>query len=131
MKPEASEGPMDDYGNIDSVTTYNYATTIISSDTTWTGITRLCGGLIIQSNAILTLEGTLIMPYYSIILIQNGGGVVIDGGYVENGNIIVKVGCSLELKNNAIIAKDFNDEILIELGGTFNFNKGEINDWSE
>lgn len=119
-------GPMDEFGTIDLVTTYSYNPTIINLNTTWNSLTKLCGDLIVQSNATLTLTDTLIMPYHSDIIVQNGGKFIIDGGYVENGNVIVKATSSLELKNNAIIIKDFNDEILIEIGGVFDSEVGEI-----
>lgn len=119
-------GPMDEYGNLTPITPYIYAPTIVNSNETWHNTVRLCGNLIVQSNAILIITGTLEMPNHSQIQIQNGGTIIVNGGFIKNANVVVENNCSLILQNNAILEKDFNDELIIDIGAILDFKHGEI-----
>lgn len=120
-------GPMDEYGNIQSITPHVYSTTYISSSQTWSTEQNLCGNLVVTSNSTLTITSKVTMPNHSEIIVQNGGKLIIDGGRIVNGNITVKNGCNLTIKNNGAVDKDFNDELEIELGATFDFDYGAFN----
>lgn len=123
---DANYGPMDELGNLEAITPHTYPPTTVSTNQTWSGTVRLCGNLIVKSNATLTITGSLIMPNHSQILVQNGGNIIVNGGLIKNSNIVVRTGCNLTLTNNAILEKDFNDELTIDLGATFDFTYGEI-----
>lgn len=62
----------------------------------------------------------------SKIYVKEGGKLIVDGGLIKNANVIVQTGCELVLKNNGVLEKDFNDELVIDTGGTFDFTNGEI-----
>ncbi|MDD4604547.1 MAG: T9SS type A sorting domain-containing protein [Bacteroidales bacterium] len=56
-------------------------TTIPSNTTvTWTQNKEISGDLIIESNSVLTLEGTLYMPKESKIIVKPSGKLVVNGG---------------------------------------------------
>jgi len=118
-------GPMDEYGNIQNITPHVYNARYIIGNATWSEEELLCGDLIINST--LTVKSTVTMPNHSEIVIQNGGKLIIDGGHIINGNIIVNNGCNLTIKNNGVVDVDFNDELDIKYGATFNFDLGLFN----
>jgi len=119
-------GPMDEYGHLQAITPYIYPTLVISTSQTWSTSKQLCGDLIVQSNATLTVTSTLTIPKNSKITVQNGGKLVVNGGLIKNANITVNSGSSLVLQNNAILERASNDEITINTGAVFDCTYGEI-----
>ena len=122
-------GPMDEFGNLQSITPYTYPeTTIVGTVVVSnTDTMKVCGNLTINASSTLVITGNslLLMPNHSTITIKNGGKLIVTVGRIKNSNIFVECGGELQL-NNAYLMKDFNDEIYIEQGGIFNFNNGEI-----
>jgi len=49
-----------------------------------------------------------------------------DNGTIRSANKAVRSGCNIELKNNSVIEKNTNDELIIDVGATFNITNGEI-----
>jgi len=57
-------GPMDEYGNLESISPQNNRTITIYKNQLWSNVIKLSGNLVVQSNSILTITGELIMPTY-------------------------------------------------------------------
>lgn len=55
----------------------------ISTDTTWTGLQRYGGNIVVEQGATLTLTDTLLMGCDNTILVKKGGKLVIDGAYIS------------------------------------------------
>lgn len=119
-------GPMDEYGNHTPITPYQYSGTIITNTQVITDTLALCGNLTIENSATLVVQGLLLMPNYSTITIKNGGKLLVNAGRIKNSNILVENGGELQLNYGSVLWKDFNDKIIIDSGGIFNFNKGSI-----
>jgi len=120
-------GPLDANGFCRQLTSpLAYPTTTITTNTTWNTSNSLCGDLIVKSGAILTITIQLIMPVNSTITIQEGAKLVINGGKITCANIIVKNTSNLTINNNGILEFYKNDQLSVELGGTLDYNYGEI-----
>ncbi|MCK5822887.1 MAG: hypothetical protein KAG95_02725, partial [Bacteroidales bacterium] len=99
---------------------------IVSNNQTWSSYTSLCQNLTVQSGAILTITGAVIMPKQAIITVKTGSKLIVTGGKITNANIIVESGGELKLENNGICVLNDNDNLTIDNGAEFNFVSGEI-----
>jgi len=101
------------------------STQSVTTTQTWSDYRSLCGHLIIQNGAKLTVSGTTVLPYQANITVKNNSELIVDNGNVINSNIIVESGGKLTLKNNGRIVQN-SDETTINTGGLFDFYSGEI-----
>lgn len=126
-------GPMDIYGNIDTLTSpVVYSPTTINTHKWYYYDTHLFGNLNIESNGHLEIIGNVFFPRNGQITIKNGGKITVrENGLINNANIKVEAGGTLILQGsqsvNAILEKGPNDEIVIENGAIFECMYGEIN----
>ena len=60
---------------------------VISRDTTWSGFSRSVnyGEIIVKSGATLTIEGKVLMPSKSVITVERGARLIVDGGEIYSG----------------------------------------------
>lgn len=125
-------GPMDIYGNIDTLTSpVVYSPTTINTHKWYYYDTHLFGNLNIESNGHLEIIGNVFFPRNGQITIKNGGKITVrENGLINNANIKVEAGGTLILQGsqsvNAILEKGPNDEIVIENGAIFECMYGEI-----
>lgn len=125
-------GPMDIYGNIDTLTSpVVYSPTTINTHKWYYYDTHLFGNLNIESNGHLEIIGNVFFPRNGQITINNGGKITVrENGLIKNANIKVEAGGTLILQGsqsvNAILEKGPNDEIVIENGAIFECMYGEI-----
>jgi subtilisin family serine protease len=103
--------------------------TVISSSQTWNTPQTLCGDLIIENGATLTLSATSVTTIQpgNKVVIKNGGKLVVNGGSIKNGKLIAQNGSRLEMKNNGQIYLRANDDLDIQLGAIFDCPYGKIN----
>ncbi len=117
---------MDEYGNfIETTETYILAATEITNDYVVSETEKFCGDVTIYADATLTINGTVVMPNYSQIIVKEDGNLIVDGGLIKNSNIVVLDGGSLSIINNGILEKDFNDSITINEGAIFECTYGK------
>jgi len=74
----------------------------------------------------LTITATAtVLPNYTIT-IQNGGKLILDGGIIDDGNIVVQNGSEIVITNNGKILLGSYDNLDIQLGAIMNNTYGEI-----
>ncbi len=114
-------GPMDEYGNLTFITSYTYPIQTITTTQVVTDTLSPCENLVIESGATLVIHSTglLIMPNSANITIKSGGKLYVISGRIKNSDIVVKSGGELQVKNNSVLWKDWDDELVIEQGGLF------------
>ena len=104
---------------------FDGSTQIITTSTTWTTDKELCENLTIQSSN-LQIQCELIMPFEATITVQNGATLTIDGGSIQNANIVVESGGFLEILNDGFIKLNNSDELDIETGAEFDMDFGNV-----
>lgn len=119
-------GPMDEYGHIAAITPHVYPATEITTTVCWAGSSYLNGNLIIRSGGQLTLTGNLIMPHHCKVEIHQGGCLMVDGGHILRGDIKVRKGGRLEMKNNAVVEMVKDDRLHTESGGIVCMPYGQL-----
>jgi C1A family cysteine protease len=106
----SSKGSMDQYGNLESLSTSN--TLIISGNVIYTSSQALKCNIRIPSNTSLTIKSTLNLFGSVQIYIESNGQLIVDGGVVTNADISMSSGGKITLKNGGTIVvqtgKDFN-----------------------
>ncbi|MCK9311972.1 MAG: hypothetical protein M0P26_06815 [Bacteroidales bacterium] len=74
----------------------------------------------------MTITATAtVLPNYTIT-IQNGGKLILDGGIIDDGNIVVQNGSEIVITNNGKILLGSYDNLDIQLGAIMNNTYGEI-----
>lgn len=120
---DISLGPMDEYGYLQQLSC-GYT---ITTPTTHTGNQTLSCRLGIVNGGILTVSGTTTMIGNATIRVCEGGTLIVDGGTIQNANLVLVSGSTVILRNGGIInmasGKDFNAPI----GAVVNVESGEIN----
>ena len=105
----SSKGSMDQYGNLESLSTSNTYT--VSGNVTYTSSQTLKCNIRIPSNTSLTIKNTLNLFGRVKIYIESNGQLIVDGGVVTNADINMSSGGKITLKNGGIIVmqtgKDF------------------------
>jgi len=98
---------------------------IITSNTTWSGEIELCKNLIIQSGT-LTIQGNCIMPFKANITVKTGASLNINGGTIQNADIIVESGGNLIIQNNGKLIINNDDELQVNTGGILDYSYGDV-----
>lgn len=101
----AQYGPMDSYGHLMSLNPDDKDTIFITEPTDWDSESYIWQHLVVKSGAVLNISSNIKFYRGVNILIENDGKLNIDGGKLENVNIEVSSGGSLQLKNKGIIKK--------------------------
>ena len=121
----AAIGPMDSYGN-PLPYSFPYDTVYINSNIVFATDTIICGNMVVQNNATLTVTANLIMNPAAKIFVKGGGHLVVDGGIITNSKIKVYDYGKLTLKNNATLKQHRNGDLNITTQGLFNMEYGNI-----
>ena len=93
-------GPLDQYGN--PLVLLPYGITINSSVTYSLNFT-LSNRIGIVTNGILTISGTMTMANGAKIRVCENGTLIIDGGTINNANLVLIPGCHVIIRNNGTI----------------------------
>lgn len=120
----ADYGPMNQYGYLDRIELS--APVRISSSTVWKDYKYLRGHLIVESGGSLTITNTTCMYKDALIIVNSGGTLIIDGGVIQRGDVKVKSGGTLILKNNGTIVKEDSDTFTTEVGAILKIDYGKI-----
>lgn len=98
----------------------------INGTTTWNIAGNKTNNFTISSGAILTVTATVQALDCSIITIQNGGKLIVNGGTLDGFTVIAESGSTCTIQNNGkILLKEF-DDFDIQLGALFDLTTGEV-----
>jgi hypothetical protein len=77
-------GPMDSYGNSQTITTPYCCPTEVTGTETWTSIRNDCGGVVVKSGGNLTLNGaTINIPDGKTFTVETGGLLTLTQGTIQ------------------------------------------------
>lgn len=102
-------------------------TTFITANTDWNTARNQCGDIIVQSGT-LTLNSAAVvtMSNRSMIIVKDGGSLVVDGGSILNTNIKALPGSSVVIKGNGYVKLAKKGEFNIAKGALFDYIFGNI-----
>lgn len=121
-------GPIDEYGNCDTLTVTPSVTWYIDSivyhsvsdNFTYPNIVILQGGT-------LTIDSsTILMKSNATIRVQSGGKLIIDGGQLLDTDIVIENGGTLIIDNGGLVQTRHNGQILTRIGSKMFINNGKI-----
>lgn len=123
-----SIGAIDEYGICDTLTINPAITWYINSNVshsvtnnfTYPNITVLQNGTLTINNS------TMIMKKNSTIRVQSGGKLVINGGQIQEANIVVESGGTLIIDHGGLVQLRHNGQYLTQLGAKVTINNGKI-----
>lgn len=99
--------------------------TIIGTQT-WGASQDKSGNVTIPNGATLTVTANMTASNCSIITIQGGGKLIVNGGILDGFTIVAQSGSTCTVQNNGkILLKEF-DDFDIQLGATFDLIEGEV-----
>lgn len=116
-------GALDDYGYLEELPegeTIRNRVTYLSNNT----INKRLG---IVKYGILTIKGTTTLEEYSQIRVCEGGTLIVDGGTLQNADIILVPGCTVIIRHNGKINMASGKEFQAPVGAVVNIESGEIN----
>lgn len=119
---EITYGPMDEYGNLEQLTCGK----TINSLTPYTDQTLTCRFGIVNGGC-LTISGSTTMSGNGIIRVCEGGSLIVDGGTIQNANLVLVPGCTVIIRNGGVINMAPGKSFDAPIGATVNIESGIIN----
>lgn len=121
-------GAIDEYGFYESLTESPATTWQIDSNVNHIVSDNLTyPNIIITQNGTLTLTAsTMTMKRDAIIRVQSGGKLIINGGQLNEANIIVEDGGSFTINNGGVVRIQDNGVFQTQLGAVVLINNGKI-----
>ena len=124
----SSTGPIDEYGNCDTLTVTPAVTWYIDSNVshnatdgfTYPNIVILQGGTLVINASAMTMKRN------ATIRIQSGGKLVIDGGQILEASIIVESGGTLIIDHGGLVQLRHNGQYLTQIGAKVSITYGKI-----
>ena len=118
-------GPMDMYGNCRPVSPRSIIEQIRNTKI-WNTHTDMCGDLYIESGGNLTIKSSAKLQPTRTIYVYNGGKLIIEGGSIDNANVVIYSGGTLEIRNNGKLILGKGDNLTINKGGIYENKFGEV-----
>lgn len=97
---------------------------VITSTSTMTTNQELYSNIRINSGGQLTVQSEVELKGNSLIIVEPGGLLIIDGGALSNADIELKVGASLRITNGGVI--ETRNNFIAPVGATVDIIHGEI-----
>lgn len=120
----SSKGSMDQYGNLETLSTNNTYT--ISGNVTYTSSQSFKCNIKIPSNTSLTIKNTLNLFGKVKIYIESNGQLIVDGGVVTNADINLSSGGIINLKNGGIIVMQTGKDFTVPTNALLDITNGKI-----
>lgn len=120
---EINFGPMDEYGHLQQLPC-GYT---IKNSTSYAGNQTLSCRLGIVNGGVLTISGTTILSGNAFIRVCKGGTLIVDGGTIQNADLVLVPGCTVVLKNGGVINMATGRNFEAPAGAVVNIESGEIN----
>ena len=119
-------GPMNTYGHLQDLELWGLQTLHTLIDLTYSSRMFLYSNLCVCSMSKLTITSIITLYGNTKIIVEPNGELIIDGGTLQNADIVLRTGSKLTLKNGGSIimrnGKDFNAPI----GATVTIDEGQI-----
>lgn len=116
-------GPMDIYGNLEQ----NPCVMTINTTTSYSGNQSLTCWLGILDGGVLTISGTTTLSGNAKIKVCEGGTLIVDGGTVQDANLVLAPGSTTILRNGGVINMAAGNTFKAPIGAIVNIESGEIN----
>ncbi len=115
-------GPMNEYGYCEVITTPLVEN--ITAIQTWGVNKNVCQNVVVHFDATLTITANIELSNHKIT-VRNGGKLILDGGFINNGNVVVENGGEFKTLNNGKILLGGGD-FEIKSGAKSEMYYGEI-----
>jgi C1A family cysteine protease len=115
-------GSLDVYGNLD---TLPYGITI-NTPSTYAYNNTISYRLGIVDGGVLTITGTTTLSGNAVIRVCEGGKLIVDGGMIQNADIVLVPGCQLVIRNEGKISMAAGKVFEVPKGVVVNIESGEI-----
>ena len=76
---------------------------------------------------VLTISGTTTMSGESKIRVCEGGTLIVDGGIIQNADLVLVPGCTVILRNGGTINMASGKSFKAPVGAVVNIESGKIN----
>lgn len=113
------------YGSLLEINPDKKDTIFITEETGWDKENYIWQHIVIKNEGILNIKSNVKFYKGVNIIVENGGQLVVDAGYMENPNIKVEPGGELIIKNKGRIKK--NKHLTVAQGAKMRIVKGVIN----
>ena len=121
-------GSIDEYGNCDTLTVNPAVTWYINSNVTYNSSDNFTyPNIVILQNGTLTISNsTLSMKRNATIRVQSGGKLIVDGGQIQEADIVIEDGGILIINHGGFIQLRHNGQYLTQVGAKVSINNGRI-----
>lgn len=123
---DANLGPINAYGYFMDLNPETNDPIFIKNTTNWNTRKHVHSMVYVQSGGVLRITNQITMHKDARIFVQNGGTLIVDGGVVENANIKVHSGGSLEILQGGKIEMEGTDVFESEVGAIISMEEGSI-----
>ena len=89
------------------------------------GVKRSRFGIV--NGGCLTISGSTTMSGNGIIRVCEGGSLIVDGGTIQNANLVLVPGCTVIIRNGGVINMAPGKSFDAPIGATVNIESGIIN----
>lgn len=117
-------GPMDQYGNLTAI---DYSSqTMITGNTVYNTNMTLSHDIIVMPNAVLTITGNVTFSDNVKIIVQPIGTLVINGGVLNNADLLLNSGSHIVVNNSGIVNMRFGRDFYATTGVSVDVTNGTI-----
>lgn len=119
-------GPMNQFGYLTDLSNLS-SQTVISGNTTYSATMPMSNNTVVIADATLTITGTVTIANGVKLTVHYNGKLIIDGGTLQNADLLLNSGCQVILKNGGKIIMRSGKNFDAPLGAIVNIEYGEIN----
>ena len=98
----------------------------INAPITYTGNQTSFCRIGIVNGGVLTITGTTTMSGNAAIRVCEGGMLIVDGGIIQNADLVLVPGCTVVLRNGGVINMANGKTFEVPVGAIVNIESGEI-----
>ena len=119
-------GPMDEFGNLRDLSMEADNELVIDRDIVFNTRRYVYNNIRIVNGGKLTIENMVNLYGNCIIIVENGGRLIIDGEILQNASLQLGNGSSLTIKNGGVIKMRSNNNFYVPHGAVVNIDYGSI-----
>lgn len=121
-------GAIDGYGNCDTLIVNPAITWYINSNVSYNTTDNFTypNIIVLQGGTLTINSSTMMMKRNATIRVQNGGKLIIDGGQIQEADIVIENGGTLIIDNGGLIRLKHDGQYLTQVGAKVSINNGKI-----
>lgn len=123
---DPNKGPIDRYGHMEDLNPETNGPLFVKEELNWATRGHVHCMVYVQSGGVLRITNQITMHEKAKILVANGGKLIVDGGLLEQADIKIFSGGSLELLDGGIIRMGDSDAFESEQGAVMLLDEGSI-----